>query len=85
MFIIDFSLSCAIPDTRNEFLYITGSLAWLGHLGTKQVTQYGPEGFIADLPQLITGRNHHACAGYNNDQDNFVLLVHGGFDDDDGM
>ena len=46
------------------------------------MTKYGPEGFIADLPDLITGRWDHACAGYYDDLDHFVLLVVGGHGDD---
>ena len=45
------------------------------------MTQYGPDGFIDDLPELITGRKFHACAGYYNDLDHFVLLVVGGWTD----
>ena len=76
---ICFSKSCGIPDTRNEFLYITGNDKEVNN--SKQVSQYGPEGFIADLPELITGRWDHACAGYYDDMDNFVLLVAGGIPD----
>ena len=47
------------------------------------MTQYGPEGFIADLPDLIRGREEHACAGYYDDLDHFVLLVVGGHGDGD--
>ena len=47
------------------------------------MTQYAQQGFTADLPDLITGRWDHACAGYNDDQDHFVLLVVGGRSDDD--
>lgn len=39
---------------------------------------YGPNGFEADLPELISGRWNHACAGYYDDLDYFVLLVVGG-------
>ena len=43
------------------------------------MTQYGTEGFMADLPELITSRYGHACAGYYDDKDQLVLLVAGGF------
>ena len=42
------------------------------------MSQYGPEGFIADLPDLVNGRWDHACAGFHDDEDQFVLLVAGG-------
>ena len=70
---------CGIPDTRNEYFYITGNTT--GNIGDlwNQVAKFGPDGFIEFLPDLNTGRNHHACAGYYNAQDNFVLLVAGGW------
>ena len=49
---------------------------WYGYL-SNQVTQYGPEGYLADLPLLNTGRHNHACAGYYT-EDNIVLMVAGG-------
>ena len=66
-----FSYPCGIPDTRDEYFYVTGDL--------EQVTKFGPNGFIEFLPNLNTGRIHHACAGYYNAQDHFVLLVAGGY------
>ena len=83
MWKIDFSGSCAIPDTRNEFLYVTGNHYDNYNTNSKQVTQYGPGGFIADLPELKMGRWDHACAGYYDDLDHFVLLVAGGMADTD--
>ena len=68
------SETCGIPDSRNDHLYMTGN--WYGYL-SNQVTQYGPEGYLADLPLLNTGRHNHACAGYYTD-DNIVLMVAGG-------
>ena len=76
-----FSFSCAIPDSRKEFLYITGN--WMDY-NSKQVTQYGSNGFQSDLPELNTGRYWHACAGYHMDEDHFVLLVVGGCHGKDG-
>ena len=58
----------------NQLLYITGHI----YDNSKQVTQYGPDGFLRDLPELNTGRFDHACSGYYNQQDVFVLLVVGG-------
>lgn len=49
------------------------------------MSKYGPEGFQADLPELITGRWKHACAGYYDEQDHFVLLVVGGVTNDGGI
>ena len=42
------------------------------------MTQYSFNGSRVDLPDLNTGRYDHACSGYYNQQDQFVLLVVGG-------
>ena len=44
------------------------------------MSQYSPAGFQADLPELNLGRWDHACAGYYDDLEHFVLLVAGGND-----
>ena len=71
---------CGIEDTRNEYFYITGNTEGkIGNL-SNQVAKFGPNGFIEFLPSLKTERTRHACAGYYNAQDHFVLLVAGGQD-----
>ena len=72
------SKSCAIPDPRNEWLYLTGHDDLSGSAISRQVTKYSGEGFQEDLSPLKTGRKDHACSGYYNDEDHFVLLVAGG-------
>ena len=78
-----FRYPCGIPDSRNEYLYITGRIEQgrgnKDEVGNK-VAKFGPNGFIEFLPSLKTGRTNHVCAGYYNSQDNFVLLVAGGRD-----
>ena len=76
--------SCGIPDTRNDFLYLTGGGNCYGGCNTKLVTKYDAAGYLEDLPELITGRHFHACAGYYSQRGNFVLLVAGGRVTDDG-
>ena len=75
------SKSCAIPDTRNDWLYLTGHSDLSS--GSKQVTKYSTEGFQEDLPPLKTGRGEHACSGFHDDEGDFVLLVVGGKEDRD--
>lgn len=75
------SKSCGIEDTRNEFLYLTGHEDSSGSNLSKQVTKYSGEGFLDDLPPLNMGRKGHACSGFYNDEDYFVLLVAGGKED----
>ena len=77
--LVNFRDSCAISDPRNEVLYLTGNYY---SSYSKKVSQYGPQGFLADLPELITGRAYHACAGFYDGSDNFLLLVAGGWNYD---
>ena len=70
---------CGIPDTRNEYFYSTGNDFSIGDLWA-QVAKFGPDGFIEFLPNLKTGRVNHACTGYYDAQEHFVLLVAGGYD-----
>ena len=56
-------------------LYLTGHA---DPSGSRLVTEYRGDGFQRDLPSLIRGRSEHACSGYYDDQDYFVLLVVGG-------
>ena len=69
---------CGIPDTRNEYFYITGNTTGKSEDIWNQVAKFDPNGFIEFLPNLKTGRRDHACAGYYDAQDRFVLLVAGG-------
>ena len=73
-----FRKACGIPDTRDEHFYITGNTTENFGNYWDQVAKFGPNGFIEFLPNLKTGRTEHACAGYYNAQDRFVLLVAGG-------
>ena len=75
-----FSDPCGIADTRNEYFYITGNTTGNIEDLLNHVAKFGPNGFIEFLPNLKTGRNDHACAGYYDAQDRFVLLVAGGAD-----
>ena len=78
--------SCAVTDNINEILYLTGHFSGQSHHSpySKQVTMYGPNGFLEDLPHLNVGRHNHACAGYLIDSGQFVLLVAGGLDENIG-
>ena len=76
---IIFSYSCGIPDTRKEILYLSGH--HYKNSPEQKVAKYGTKGFLADLPQLNTRRHSHACAGFYNEEDNFLLLVAGGHND----
>ena len=69
---------CGIPDSRNEYFYISGNTTGTIEDLWNQVAKFGPNGFIEFLPSLKTDRTRHACAGYYNAQDHFVLLVAGG-------
>lgn len=68
------SNACAIPDDRNQQVYITG-----GEARSSQdiVSLYGYSGWVKDIVSMNIGRSEHACAGYYS-QDSLVLLVVGG-------
>ena len=53
--------SCAIPDPDTDTVVITG-----GRWTEKTVSVYSDQGWQEDLPDLITGRVYHACAGYTS-------------------
>ena len=67
------SFSCGVPAPDNTALYLLG-----GNSSLSVVTRYTAQGETSQLPGLKTGRAELACAGYSND--NFVLLVTGGWD-----
>ena len=68
--------ACPIPEPNNQFLYLTGN--WYDSSSSK-VSKYGLGGFLEELPPLTKGRWDHACSGYYNEDNKFVLLVTGGF------
>ena len=45
-----------------------------------QASRYSAGGYAGELPELITSRYNHACAGYRNQAGAPVLLVAGGSD-----
>ena len=47
---------------ENPFLQCTG--AYNHWAGLTKVTRYNMKGFVEDLPDLVTGRFRHGCAGY---------------------
>ena len=56
---IYFSDACSIEDPDTETVVITGGS------GTNiTVSVYGLQGWVEDLPSLITGRRYHACTSY---------------------
>ena len=69
--------SCGVADTKHHHFYRTGGTEPYGHT-VKNVTKYGPDGFLEDLPELLTSRSGHACAGYYKG-DVFLHLVAGGW------
>ena len=54
-----FSRACSIADPDTETVVITGGLDTL-----TTVSVYGRQGWVEDLPSLITGRYWHACTSY---------------------
>ena len=55
-----FSYACAISD--GDIVVVTG-----GFQHKDEVSVYNIHGFIRYLPNLLKGRQYHACAAYQND------------------
>ena len=43
-----------------------------GHYSKGNVVRYNEDGFVEDLPEMISGRFSHACSWYINNQDQMV-------------
>jgi len=63
--------ACAIQF--DDYVIITGGTNSLGI-----VSKYTDNGFVEDLPNLLSGRYGHGCGHYTNENDELVLLVTGG-------
>ena len=63
-----YSDACAIPDTNT--VVITGGITVVNTGGMTDalatVSRYNDGGWMEDLPELITARRAHACAGYTS-------------------
>ena len=57
--IINYRYSCAIADPITDTLVVTGGWNTLD-----TVTRYSQQGWLEDLPPLITGRYSHACSSF---------------------
>ena len=47
-----------------------------GQFSIGNVVRYNEDGFVEDLPELISGRWSHACSWYINSQDKMVKKGH---------
>ena len=54
-----YSYACAIPDPVTDTVVVTG-----GDIAMTTVVRYGQQGWLEDLPPLITGRWRHACSSF---------------------
>ena len=54
-----YSGDCAIPDPITDTVVVTG-----GGYTYHTVVRYGQQGWLEDLPDLISGRNEHACSSF---------------------
>ena len=62
LFIIYFSLSCAIENPETNTVVISGG--YLTNSTMTTVSIYGIQGWMEDLKSLNTGRCSHACSSY---------------------
>ena len=54
--------ACAIPDEKTQSVIITG-----GYQSQRSVKRYNLKGLVEKLPNMITKRQDHGCAGYQQD------------------
>ena len=68
--IITYRYACSITDTSS--VVVTGG----GNSGnpTSLVTRYDQNGWVEDLPSLLTARRDHGCAQYTTDTGDKVLV-----------
>lgn len=64
-----FSGACSIELTTGTIYYapsgvMKGVILTGGRAANKRVVHYDINGFVANLPDLITGRMNHACSFY---------------------
>ena len=57
--------ACGIPLVTMSKYIVTGG--WAGST-LERVTQYSVTGEATELPELITGRKHHACSSFINNE-----------------
>jgi len=69
--------ACGINDGSS--VIVTGGYgSGIGHL--KTVSRYNLEGFMENMPSLITARNGHGCGSFTNEDNIKVYVVAGGYE-----
>ena len=62
--------ACAIPDTENEEVIITGGMD-----NRRLVSVYSEAGWQRDLASLNQGRKLHACGNYVNGGKKVIIIT----------
>jgi len=73
----DTRYTCSIEDNDEDRVILTG-----GSDTRNKVSVFDKNGFVEQLPDLLTGRYDHACGFFINNDNNKVLLVAGGLNSD---
>ena len=63
--------ACAIPDTENEEVIITGGMD-----NRRLVSVYSEAGWQRDLASLNQGRKLHACGNYINGGKKVIIITY---------
>jgi len=69
------SHTCSIEDNDEDRVILTG-----GARTMNKVSVFDKNGFVEQLPDLLTGRSCHACGFFINNDKKKVLLVAGGWE-----
>jgi len=73
-FTLKYDTSSACTIELDDQVIVTG-----GHYTLTRVDIYTMNGWVRELPDLISGRRRHGCGHYFNNDNKMVLLVTGGF------
>ena len=64
--IVYYSYACAIPDPISDTVVVTGGGQGYTGVALTTVVRYGQQGWLGNLPPLITGRVSHACSSFRS-------------------
>ena len=69
-FLTFYSRTCSIEDNDEDRVILTGGYDTSTH---NKVSVFDKNGFVEQLPDLLTGRYGHACGIFINNDENKVL------------
>merc|ERR1711963_130229 len=80
--------ACSITDTSSFVItggIYDGSRGWNSSTLTSRVSRYDKNGWVENLPSLLTARGRHGCTLYTTDTGDKVYVVMGGENGDNDL